>query len=288
MQSIVLSGRNWLSEAWDYKTALLGGVLAIASLSLGHYAGFLMKVPLPIVAVAGLPLAKGVTATFLFYVFFCGVIARVLISMMQLAVLPFLAIADRLGGGFGRQMSWSRRRRFVRQHSQTIRWEGFAWLLMRALLFLLLMLAIYLKFTFTSWISGAGIFFSIVLAVASALVRSGFSLQPEPRTFIRKLKKRRARLGRAVSAAFVTTTAALVIAAFFIGSMRASLLRDQKPDAIVTKEFNGIATVIASSEGALLLFQKEGAEFRYIYSTPEFTTSMESKAVFPPLGARKD
>lgn len=287
MQDIPVPGRAWLHEAWHHKTSVLGGALAIVSLSLAHYAGFLMKVPLQIVAVAGMPLAKGVTATFLFYVFFCAVFARVLTSMLQLIALPCLAATDRLGRGFRRRMDWAHQRRFVRSHSQTIKWEGYIWTVLQASLFLLLMLAIYVKFTMT-WISGFGLFTSIVFVVLSGLVRSGFFLQPKPSTFIRKIKTRPARSGRAASAAFVTTTAALIVVAFFMGSMRASLLRDQEPHMIVAKEFTGMATVIASSEGTLLLFQKQMGELRYIYSAPEFTASMETNSVFSPIGTNKE
>ena len=287
MQFIFPSSRNWFYEMWHHKASVLGGVLAIISLSLAHYAGFLMKVPLQIVAVAGMPLAKGVTATFLFYMFFCAVFARVLTSMLQLVVLPFLALTDRLERGFSRKMDWRHQRRFVRSHTQIIKWEGHIWFAIQALLFLLLMLGIYVKFTIT-WVSGVGLFTSIVLVFLSGLVRSGFFLQPSPGTFSRKFKRRPARSGRAASAAFVTIAAALIIVAFFMGGMRASLLRDQEPQMTLTKDFTGMATVIASSEGALLLFQKQGIELRYIYSTPEFVTSMETKPVFPPIGSRKE
>lgn len=287
MQFITVPGRSWLYGAWHHKASVLGGVLAIASLSLAHYAGFLMNVPLQIVAVAGMPLAKGVTATFLFYVFFCAVSARVSISILQLVALPVFAAIDRLEPGFRRRMSWPHQRRFVRSHSRTIKYEGYIWIFIQAFLFLLLMLAIYVKFTIT-WISGVGLFMSIVLIVLSGLVRSGFFLQPKPRTFIRKIKTRPTHSGRAASAVFSTTTAALIIMAFFMGSMRASLLRDQQPHMIATKEFADMAAVIASSDGSLLLFQKQAADFRYIYFAPEFTTSMETKSVFAPIRPRKE
>lgn len=287
MQLTFPPSRSWLHEAWHHKASIFGGILALISLSLAHYAGFLMKVPLQIVAVAGLPLAKGVTATFLFYVFFCAVFARVLTSMAQLIVLPFLALSDRLERGFHRKMDWTHQRRFVRSHSQTIKWEGIIWIAIQAILFLLLMLGIYVKFTIT-WASGIGLFTSMVLVILSGLVRSGFFLQPSPRTFSKKIKTRPARSGRAASAAFVTITAALIIVAFFLGVMRASLLRDQEQQLTVTKEFTGMATVIASSEGALLMFQKQGDELRYVYFTPEFATSIETKPVFPPIGSKKE
>lgn len=287
MHSIPLPSHRWIYEAWSRKTSVLGGILAVVSLSLAHYAGFLMKVPLQIVAVAGMPLAQGVTATFLFYVFFCAVVARVFTSILQLIGLPFLAISDRLDPGLRRKMDWKHQRRFVRTHSQTIKWEGFAWIIFQAVMFLFMMLATYVKFAVT-WASGIGLIISVLLIVLSGLVRAGFFLQPRPRIFIRKMRMRPARSARAAAAAFVTITAALIVVAFFMGSMRASLLRDQAAHAVVTKEFSGDATVIASSEGALLLFQKKDDERRYIYSSPEFTASMESKNVFTPIGVRKE
>lgn len=246
-----------------------------------------MSVPLQIVSVAGLPLAKGVTATFLFYVFFCAVLARVLTSMLQLVTLPFLGVTDRLEPGFIRKMDRSRQRRFVRSHKQTIKWEGYIWILLQASLLLFLMLGIYVKFTIT-WLSGLGLLISIVFAILSGLFRAEFFLQPKPRTFIRKVKTRPMRSSRTISAAFVTIAAALIIVAFILGTMRASLLRDQEPHSVLTKEFTGAATVIASSDGALLLFQKQGGDARYIFSTPEFAASVETKAVFPPIGRSKE
>ena len=287
MQFTSTPSRTWFYEVWHHKASILGGTLAIISLSLAHYAGFLMNFPLQIVAVAGMPLAKGVTAAFLFYVFFCAVFARVLTSMLQLIVLPFLALTDRLERGFSRKMDWKHQRRFVRSHTLNIRWEGLIWIAIQAFLFLLLMLGIYVKFTI-SWISGFGLFTSMTLVLLSGFVRSGYFLQPSPNAFSRKIRSRPARSARAASAAFVTVTAALIIVAFFMGSMRASLLRDQEPQATKTNDFTGMATIIASSEGALLLFQKQGDERRYIYFTPEFTTSIETKPVFPPIGSKKE
>lgn len=287
MRSKSLSGHSWFREVWHHKTSMLGGILAIVSLALAHYAGFLMNVPLQLVAVAGLPLAKGVTATFMFYVFFCAVSARVLTSILQIIVLPFLVVGDRFGRGFQRKMDWPRQRSFVRTHSQTIKWEAVAWIFVQLAFFLLLMSGIYVKFTIT-WTSGLGILVSVVLAILTVLVRSGFFLQPQPSTFIRKIKTRKARYGRAASASFVTGAAVLIVAAFFMGGLRASLLRDQEPQMIVTKEFTGMASIIASSEGALLLFQKQGSGIRYIYSAPEFTASIGTTPLFPPISTKKD
>lgn len=277
----------WVHKILDHKASLIGGVLAIISLSLAHYAGFLMKVPLQIVAVAGGSLAKGVTATFLFYLFFCAVSARVIASVLLIALLPALAIQDRLEGGIRREMSWSSQRRFVRSHTRTIKWENYIWLFIQSLIFLLLMLAIYVKFSMT-WISGLVLIGSVLLIALSGLVRSGFFLQPKWKTFVRKNKSRPARFSRVVSASIVTVTGALIVVAFLLGGMRGNLLRSQEPGLVLTKDFVGMATVIASSGDELLLFQKKGNDFRYIYSAAGFTASFETAPVFPVLERNSD
>lgn len=148
------------------------------------------------------------------------------------------------------------------------------------------MLAVYVKFSMT-WISGLSLLAALIMIVLSALVRSGFFLQPNLRTFIRKNRTRPVRLGRAVSATFVTTAAALIVVAFIFGGMRASLLRDQNSNFIITQEFKGMAAVIASSDNNLLLFQKQDENFRYIYSAVTFTVTFETAPVFSPIGENK-
>jgi hypothetical protein len=81
---------------------------------------------------------------------------------------------------------------------------------------------------------------------------------------------------------------ALIIGAFFVGDMRATLLRNQAQHMVVTKEFTGKASVIASSEGALLLFQKQEQGHRYIYSAPEFTATIDIEQVPRSNGTKKE
>lgn len=262
--------------AWNQKSAVLIGVMALLSLSMAHYAGFLMSVPLSIVAVAGPTLAGGVTATFLFYMFFCLVIARVLAAMMQLITLPVLPLIDRIAYGFALPMTWEQRRRFVRKHTETITWEGGVWALVRLILFLLCMLALYVEFTMT-WVTALVLLGSVMSVVLSGLFKAGFALQLKPRTFFRKIKTRPTRMGGIASAAFVTITGASVITGFLMGGMRAELLRSQQPHMVTAKDFKGMAAIIASSNGSLLLYQKQDEERRYIYTAPEFSASWESR-----------
>ena len=139
MQFSYLFNRRILSQAWNYKLSAIGGVFALASLSLAHYAGFLMVFPLPILAIAGLTLAKGVTATFLFYVFFIAICARVFTSLFVLFLLPVWTLVDRCQRVSRKLLNFSSQRRFVRSHTRTINSEGYFWLLMQALMFVLRM-----------------------------------------------------------------------------------------------------------------------------------------------------
>lgn len=190
-------------------------------------------------------------------------------------------------------MNWNKQRRFVRSHIQTIRLEGYIWIGLQGFFALVLMLALYVKFKI-EWISGLAITTSIVLFTLSGFVRSGFFLQPKLSIFVRKIISRPRHYSRAASAFFVTTTSAFVIIAFIFGLMRASLLRDQDPQMTVTESFTGMANVLASADGALLLFERQGDAFRYIYSSADFATSVVGTAAvespnpnFSPIGRSK-
>lgn len=285
--NIVSIVSNWLNEAWNHKNSVLGGILALLSLSMAHYVGFSIHVPLQIVTVAGLPLIKNVTATFLFYVFFTAVIARISTSILLLFILPAIAASDRLGEGFKRKMSWPHQRRFVRSHTRIIKWEGYLGVGFQVVLFLALMFGLYTDSSIT-WTSGLGVAGILTLVILSGLVRAGFFLQPKSSIFVSKIKRSKERASLAASAALVTGVTILLIASFVLGVMRMTLLLKQTPQMTITKEFTGKATVIASADGALLLFQRHDTATRYIYSSQEFTTSFEANnSVFPPIGNKK-
>lgn len=279
MNKVTVLEFTWISHLLRHKASVIGGIFAIISLSLSHYAGFLSNVPLQIVSVAGSPLAKSVTTTFLFHMFFCAVFARVITSVLQVVILPYFILNDRIEAGMRSKMSLANLKRFIRAHKRTIKWEGVVWTGLQFIIFLLLVLGIYIKFSL-NWISGVGIFVALILITVTGLVRAEFFLQPKIRVFFRKCRRRPSRAGKLTSAVFATATVTLVIVAFLLGVMRASLLRDQKEYAVITREFNGIASVIASSGDEILFFQKKDGEFRYVYSAPNFTVSFESKPVF--------
>ena len=149
------------------------------------------------------------------------------------------------------------------------------------------MLLLYVKFTASIFL-GFELVVSLVVVFLSWLIRSGFLLQPNISVFIRKIKGRSAHSIRAKSAAFITGTTVLVLVAFFMGNKRMTLLLAQYPQMTSTEKFTGMANILASSGNALLLFQKQEKEIRYIYSSPEFTTSVESiNSGFPQIASKK-
>ena len=231
MQFTYLFNQRILNQAWTNKLSVIGGVFALASLSLAHYAGFLMVFPLPILAIAGLTLAKGVTATFLFYVFFTAICARVFTSLFVLLLLPVWTLADRHQGGSRKLLNFSYQHRFVRLHTRTIKSEGYIWLLMQALIFVFFMLITYVEFSIT-WRIGTVLCVFSILFILSGLVRSGFFLQPRMSIFINKTKHRPARSSRVAIAVFGTVTGTLIIVSFCLGFMRSTLLRNQTPQMV--------------------------------------------------------
>lgn len=66
-----------------------------------------------------------------------------------------------------------------------------------------------------------------------------------------------------------------------------NLFNSKDPQMTLPNDFTDSATAIEGSEGAPFLFQKQGVELRYIYSTTKFTTSIEAKPVFPSLDSKK-
>lgn len=278
-----VANHKWVLEAWRQKATLASGLLTITSLSLAHYAGFMMAVPMQILAIAGLPLAKGVTATFLFYLFLCAAISRVFTAISLAIFGPFLvaALLPRIIGK--RNPGWREKKQFVMTHRQMLRKEVIFSQLIHALLFPFLVVSLYVQRTTT--LHSATLFsLAATLLLVAFLIRSEFLLQLKWKPFIRKVKTRPRVGGRTGSAAFVTLVTTLIVASFFLGKWRMELLQSQNPGETVTTSFSGAATLLASSDRSILLYQKEGDAERYIYSSPEFTTSFESRAgVFSPM-----
>ena len=269
---------NFIVSAIDsinlHKGRILNFVFAIASISLAHYAGFISELPLQIVAAAGGTMASGVTATFLFYVALCAVLARVTVGILQLFLLPQLFFTDRAGHGFKLQ-GIGNIRKYVRSYNRLLHNEGYIWLSLQVIIFLICLLGLYIDFNL-SWKSVLVISLALLVITLSGAFRTRFLLFLHWKPFIKRIRQRNSFRLNVASAAFVTIASALVITSFFIGQMRMTLLKTENSQQIINPYFVGYAKLLASSGSSTLLFEEDKGNERYIYTTREYALASES------------
>lgn len=271
-----------LNSLQSHRGRISNGILAAVSIALAHYAGFVFNLPLQILAASGRSLAPGVTATFLFYVGLCAVVARVGIGILQPILLLQLLTTDRVEHGI-ELSNIRKKRKYVRSYHQLLKNEGSVWLVCQAILFTTLILWLYIDFTLT-WTSGLSVLTALLLIVITGLFRSKFLLMPRWVVFKKRLKNSSSSQANVASAAFVTITSALVVTSFLMGHMRMELLVKSAPQQITNDYFSGYAKLIANSGSSTLLLEENDGNYRYIYVTSEYALTVESKPKsFPAL-----
>lgn len=275
---------NAIDSIKAHKGRILTSLLAIASVSLAHYAGFVIGLPLQIVAAAGGAMAPGVTTTFLFYVALCVVLARVAVGVLQIFLLPQVLFTDRAEHGYKLQ-GIRKKRKYIRSYNRLQRNEGYIWFGLQALIFIACLLGLYIDFKFT-WQSGVAVLLALFFIALSGAFRARFLLILNWTLFIKRIKHRNSFRLNAASAVFVTIASALVITSFFIGSMRMSMLKKANPQQITNQYFAGYAKLLASSGSSTLLFEEDENRARYIYATSEYALAIESKPKEFPMLSR--
>lgn len=264
-----------------YKRKIVMAVLAVFSISLAHYAGFVMQLPLPILAAAGSAMAPGVTAAFLFYLALCSIFARVMVSVMQFIYLPGMIIVDRVR--FGKLISIQKKRKYVRTYHELLQKEGLLWFSAQIFITVVGMFAVYANVPATLR-TGFIILISVLLVAVAILFRARYFLILKTGRFIERWNKSSTFRANTATAMMVTLPAVLVVIAFVSGALRIKLLENTEPQQVTNCYFSGYARLLVSSGSASLLLQETGQKKRYIYSTPEYVVSVESMAnTFPQL-----
>lgn len=267
------------------KNRIINSFFALTSIALAHYAGFLMVIPVQIVAAAGGAMAPGVTATFIFYVAFCAVVARAAVGIIQLIIIPFFLLHDRIIHGFKLQ-GINKKRRYVRSYYSLLRNEGYLWLGLQASIFLVALFGLYVDFTFT-WKSGTFVILAIAGVLLSGAFRAKYLLILKWKVFLERFRGRDSFRLNAASAAFVTITSALVVASLCLGVMRMSLLKKAAPQQVSNEYFTGYAKLLASSGSSTLLYEEVKDDGRYIYAASDYAIAIESKKNSFPVISRK-
>lgn len=269
-----------------HKGRALTSFFAIASMSLAHYAGFVMELPLQIISAAGSTLVPGVTTTFLFYVALCAVLARVTIGFLQVPMLAQFILFDRIEHGKTLHNT-KKKRKYVRSYNKLLRNEGYIWLGLQATSFVILLCILYIDLSIT-WKPAIGIFIAISLVALSGAFRSKLLLILSWEIFIKRVKNRSAFRLNVGSASFITLASALVVTSFALGAMRMTNLKNATPQQISNHYYSGYANLLASSGNTTLAYEKKDGNVRYIFTTPDYAVGVESKQKsFTPLTITK-
>ena len=273
-----------LKNLYPNKGRVVGAVISVVSISLAHYAGFLSKVPLQIVAASGANLILGVTATFIFYISFSAILARVIVWFFLPFLLLLFVATGRAEHGF-KLKGMSKKKKFVKNYNGMIENENLIVLLAQLGMFALIMPGLYLDPKF-SWSSATLFVVVLFLVVLSGLFRAKFLLLFNIDSYMKRLKKRSDEKINAVSAALFTAITALVVSSYAMGLMRVNMLTMSEPQQITNRYFIGYANLLASSGSSALVYEKADGKARYMYLTADYALAVESEPKsFPLLGS---
>jgi len=254
------------------------------SISLAHYAGFLSKVPLQIVAASGSDLIIGVTGTFIFYISFCAIMSRVMVGILLPFLLTILLFAGRVEQGF-RLKSISKKKKFIKHYNYMVANENIFVTLVQLVVFLPLMLKLYVDTEYSVPFIVLAIT-AILFVVLSGLFRTKFLLQCSWNKFTNRMKCRPVEKDHVTSAVIFTAISSLVILSYVMGLMRMDLLKSATPQQITNPYYQGYANLLASSGSFVLIYQHVNGEARYMYLASGYALAVESKPMsFPLLGS---
>jgi len=258
-------------------------IILIISILFAHYVGFLSQVPLQILAASGSNLVFGITTTFLFYIAFSAILARILVLAIYPLLLPFFIADIHLRHTFKLQ-NLSQKKKFVQNYNNILKNENLALIVLQLILFLTILPSIYLD-PIPSWKTILPLVTIFLLIVISGLFRAKFLLLFSIKKYINRIKKYSYEKINALSATLLTIAMALVILSFIMGKMRIEMLINSQPQQITNQYYRGYANFLASSDSSTLLFEKKNGKMRYIYVTDNYALAVESEPKsFPLLG----
>ena len=270
MNSILEKTKNWYSEnSWAVKV-----FLAFSSISLSHYVGFIVDLPTGIVAASGGSLVAGVTSIFIFYLTFSVIFAKVFTAILQPFLFPLYILISRLLLGL-KLTGLRKRKKFVRDYNGFVNTESYTLLTMQVVLATIIMGILYLEPP-TNKKSAIVVLSALLILLTVFLFRARFFLLCNPRLFFNRIRKREKDKSIAITGVIVTLITFSIVASFFIGSMRMTLLKKNKPQQITNSYFRGYANLLASSGLSALIYEKRNNEYRYMYITNDYALAVES------------
>ncbi|MDR8016016.1 hypothetical protein [Ectopseudomonas guguanensis] len=259
---VIKLGLERLNSNKVLKGAIKGG-LALLSIVVTHYAGFLYKLPSAIVSVAAVEFFPAFSAIFIFYLTFCYATARVFgFLFSQLAVVGYIFVS----GMIYRYGRYVRVKKYLKAYKARSEEENNFYLISVAAMFLGLFLIVYVR-PVSFELSGFFIF-CVVIIFISAILKTDVLVLRFGSVLRRLFNERRLKYRREMIASYMFVVVGIFLAlSYYAGTLRFERLEREKVVEYTSDNLVGDLKILISSKDAVLAIEDNEEFFTYVYAS---------------------
>jgi hypothetical protein len=241
----------------------LKGVLALLSVVVTHYAGFLYKIPSVMISVAAVEFFPTFSALFAFYLAFSYATARVFgFLLSQIAAISYISV----GSIVFRYGKFLKIKRYLKLYKDRMKEENNLYWVFVVLLFCLFFSFAYVR-AVTFEFSGFFIFCVVVIFVAAVLKTDILVISPMS-IARRAVNKLRLKYRREMLASYMFVLVGIVLAlSYYTGVLRFERLQGEKAVEFKSSGFNGSIKILISNADAVLAIEENDEVFSYVYAS---------------------
>lgn len=259
--------RAMLSKLAEKKILLacLKAGLALLSLVVTHYAGFVSGFPIVMVSAAAVDMFPTFSALFLFYLTFCYSFSKIAAFIVSQGVSAFFISR----GAFRfRQRRRQRLRAYIKDYKQRPTDESLWYHMFAMLFFMLLLYQSYVKPKVLDL--GAYFFLAVFLIAIAALLKSDI-LALKLESVVKRLKNQRRVKYRSnlISAYISLGFGAVLCVAFQAGDLRRDKLMQEEPISYKSNTLDAQLVVLMSSSSSVVGVEEDDLSYTWIYATKD-------------------
>lgn len=255
-------GLERLNDNKVLKSAVKSG-LALLSIMVTHYAGFLYKLPSAIVSVAAVEFFPTFSALFIFYLTFCYATARVFgFLFSQVGVVGYIFFSSAVYR-YGRYV---RVKKYLKTYKARSEEESNFYLISVGIVFSLLFLIAYVRpvsFEFSSFF-----IFCVAVIFISAVLKTDI-LVLRFRSVVRRLiNERRLKYRREMIASYMFVVVGMFLAlSYYAGVLRFERLERERAVEYASDYLVGDLKILMSNKDAVLAIEDSEEFFTYVYAS---------------------
>ena len=243
----------------------LRGVLALLSIVVTHYAGFLYKVPSVMISIAAVEFFPTFSALFAFYLAFSYATARVFgFLLSQIAAISYISV----GSIIFRYGKFLKIKRYLKLYKARLKEESDLYWMFVVLLFCFFFSFAYIR-TVTFEFSGFFIFCVVVILVAAILKTDILVISPVA-IARRMVNKLRLKYRREMLASYMFVFVGVVLAlSYYTGVLRFERLQGEEAVEVASGGFTGSVKILISNADGILAIEENDEVFNYVYASGE-------------------